>query len=84
MRRLALLGAVVFALGFAVPATIRTHICEKGTVINFNNGDEVCVGRVVEHDRDIDTEEVIATCENTNPRWTGIVELRPRGVIVCY
>jgi hypothetical protein len=83
MGRLALLVAAV-TVGFTLPIKFTVDICDRGTVIDFNTGQSVCVGAVVEHDRVIDTEQVQKACAKVNSRWTGVTEFKANGKMNCY
>jgi hypothetical protein len=71
------------AVGFALPANFEIDVCAKGTLIDSNTGEVVCVGPIVERNRVVNLEELMQVCLERNANWHGIAEVRP-GKTVCW
>lgn len=80
-KLVAALGIV--AVGFALPLNFTIDVCAKGTVIDVNTGEIVCVGPVVERGRTVNLETFVQGCMDENVNWHGIGEILPDEV-VCW
>jgi len=81
IRSIAAMGVAL--VGFALPANLEIDVCSKGTVIDVNTGETICVGPVVERGRTFNLQEFIEDCLDENPDWHGIGEVRLERV-VCW
>ena len=80
-KLVAVLGIV--AVGFALPVNFTIDVCSRGTVIDVNTGEIVCVGKVVERGRTVNLEKFVQGCMDENVNWHGIGEILPDEV-VCW